>query len=136
MRLSLSTFQNTKIKEANLLLALFKKYIDAHDFNFSISDQDKRLFWNYYLLKETCHKKEYWKPSSGNLSTNEMCIDILVEYYLQLNNQLQILLDKREEKLLNSIIQRFYERLKIKPNPTFTESSPYIYQMGHLGLHG
>jgi hypothetical protein len=136
MRWSLNTFQGLRIREANLMLRIFKKFVDTHDFNFSSSDENNRLFWNYYRLKENFEKKEHWKSTRTTLSSNEKCMDVLVEFYLQLTTELEQPLTKNQEKILQKIINRFYDQLKMTSNSSTKQSSKIPFQIGHLGLHG
>jgi hypothetical protein len=136
MRWRLSTFQDSRIKEAALMLRIFKKFVDAHDFNFSSTEAINRLFWNYYRLKENLENKDHWKTTINSLSSNEISLEVLVEFYLQLNTILDHPLSKIEQKLLQKIIIRFYDQLKMTSNPLHSKISKFPFQLGHLGLHG
>ena len=131
------TRTNSKINEADLILRIFKKFIDAHYYNFSATDAENRLFWNYYRLKDNFKKKDFWKSYGDVLSTNEICIDVLVEYYLQMQADITVSLTIGEEKMLAHIINRFYTQLNLvsatKSNKDYSSGG---MQIGHFGVHG
>lgn len=111
--LFISSPQNKQIKEAEILLKVFKKHIDSSYYHFAATNQENKVFWSYYLLKENFKKPAFWTQEGEGMSANEKAIDTLIEYYLQRNHEIDYTLEQKERKALEKLIAGFYERLQI-----------------------
>jgi hypothetical protein len=135
MRWSIGNLRSgTNIREAQLMLSIFKPYIDRMHYNFSATQEQNRLLWNYYQLRENFQSKDFWKKDTTGISTNEAAVEVLVEYYLRMRNELEISLNIQENALLDKIITRFYEHLNLINTAQRKNASRSDIEHGSLGM--
>jgi hypothetical protein len=128
--------QSIQIKNAELLLKLFKKHIDSSYYCFAATSQENKFYWSYYLLRENYLNRSFWIKTEHDMSPNEKAIDVLMEYYIQHSSELSCALSEKETNVLNNLIASFYERLQIIS--TVPESNQYIFEpfVGSVRLEG
>jgi hypothetical protein len=129
---------NRQIKDAEILLKVFRKHIDSSYYHFAATNQENKVFWSYYLLKENFKKPAFWTKEGQDMSANEKAIDTMIEYYLQCNNEIDYRLDEKENEVLEKLIAGFYERLQIispvdsaTPNESFFVVGKFKMVNGH-----
>lgn len=126
----------THIREAELLLKIFKKHIDASYYSLAATTQENKFFWSYYLLKENYKKTTFWSRTDEKMSANEKAIDTLIEYYLQHKCEMECTLVTKEWDMLDKMITLFYERLHIVSPTQAAEAVAYPSYIGSMGIEG
>ena len=130
--------QYKQIKNAEILLKVFRKHIDSSYYHFAATNQENKVFWSYYLLKDNFKKPAFWTNEGQRMSANEKAVDTLIEYYLQRNHELDYTLEPKEREALEKLIAGFYERLQIispvdsaSPNESFFVVGKFKMIDGH-----